>query len=825
MNVRRLPALAAVLLLVVPLPASAANAADWRLDPAAVAGLVARRMPTAAAARLDRGVAELAGARELGASLLGTRDLATMLLTTAARGGITPAATVAAPAEVSIEAAGARLVESSGAVADTAVRASLARLAAAIPDDLEATIAELASAMADAAVLRAEAFSALTPVEMETLERLAYSGEFLRNPSKRAVFEGLAARVDVSQLLAGAAMVLRASQQAIPVLRAGADRLPASPPAGPPMSPEPACGATDLPLPIWIGTPFADCWTSNHILAIDPAGDDVYNNNAGATYTIPTPGPVAVLLDLEGKDSYHSAGASAGSTQTDAVVEGAGVMGVGVLVDVTGDDSYNSFETLVGASTTSTVFAAQGAGIVGVGVHADVLGSDAYNSFNQQLITAAGGAAALRSQAVQGAAYTGVGLHADLGAEADYYNSVNTLTGPAGVAVGTLSFSSYTAQGAVEVGPSAAASIDVGGDDRYNSSNAIGVGTAATSAIYEVTSTQGTAGGREVRANIGAGILVNGTGNDLYNSDNTIKGRTGLYTAQIVQGAAVNATGAGIMVEGPGAPLDDPTGQQTPLGGSDRYNSGNAIGSALGGAGLTILNAQGVARPSLATGIPVVLPSLAVGVLADVGLSDDLYNSANIDAAKTTTPSIQCTLGCVHGEGAITGLGVAVMADLTLRGADEYNSENTAKGLTIRRTQGAVAANQGGPGVAVMLELDLRDADHFNAGNSTTNPVGINLALGASQGGPLLDVAVFADTAGSNLYNTFNTAGITPLAMVASGGGVAAIGVFADLLGPDTFAGGGAPSFCAGPAVLVDIDGATDVPPTVGPPCLLRLDT
>ena len=96
------------------------------------------------------------------------------------------------------------------------------------------------------------------------------------------------------------------------------------------------------------------------LLIVDLGGDDRY---AGAVAASQPGRPIGLLLDLAGKDRYES----------ETPAQGAGLTGVGVLLDAAGNDEYHARHY------------AQGAGQFGLGVCIDLAGDDRYlNRFSGQ---------------------------------------------------------------------------------------------------------------------------------------------------------------------------------------------------------------------------------------------------------------------------------------------------------------------------------------------------------------------------------------------------------------------------------------------------------
>ncbi len=105
---------------------------------------------------------------------------------------------------------------------------------------------------------------------------------------------------------------------------------------------------------IIIGGPGKTHYKGNVFMIIDFAGDDLFENNAGAS----TPeNPFCIVIDLAGDDKYIAKG---------NLSQGTGFMGTGILSDIQGDDLY------IGERGT------QGLGIFGGGILIDTAGDDMF---------------------------------------------------------------------------------------------------------------------------------------------------------------------------------------------------------------------------------------------------------------------------------------------------------------------------------------------------------------------------------------------------------------------------------------------------------------
>lgn len=160
---------------------------------------------------------------------------------------------------------------------------------------------------------------------------------------------------------------------------------------------------------IRIGSSGNDVHPGGDFLVVDPGGDDAYAGRNAAS----GPGlPVSMVLDLAGNDRYEG-GDEPGSLAY-------GLFGIGLLVDAEGNDAYRHRSMGLGASCCGfgglfdlagddayeTVGSdGQGAGLMGVGILADLAGKDRYVCATQS----------------QGFALTGgVGVLLDVSGDDDY---------------------------------------------------------------------------------------------------------------------------------------------------------------------------------------------------------------------------------------------------------------------------------------------------------------------------------------------------------------------------------------------------------------------
>jgi hypothetical protein len=200
------------------------------------------------------------------------------------------------------------------------------------------------------------------------------------------------------------------------------------------------------------------------LLIIDTGGDDTYANagaNADPQHSI------SLALDLAGNDAYRADPQTVGSF-------GAGILGVGILYDLAGDDVYE------GARCS------QGAAQFGVGVLIDGAGDDVYKSI----------------EGSQGSAVAGHGLLIDRAGNDRYeaYMDAQAFAGP----------------------NAAAALIDLAGNDRYIANDTDIRFPSAQNKEHNNSMCQGAGTGWRadyldgVSINGGVGILVDAAGDDEY---------------------------------------------------------------------------------------------------------------------------------------------------------------------------------------------------------------------------------------------------------------------------------------------------------------------
>lgn len=251
----------------------------------------------------------------------------------------------------------------------------------------------------------------------------------------------------------------------------------------------------------------------DYLLIVDEAGDDVYLGGASTS-----PGaPVSLLLDLAGGDRYPNGPAS-------------GSLGYAVLIDAAGNDSY-------GGSSHGL-----GDGFFGAGILWDRSGDDVYN---------------LKSRG-EGAGEAGLGLLLD-GGGADAYDIVREGQG----------FGSTRGAGVL---------VDVEGNDRYTADDTQIEFPSAQTPAHNDSMAQGTGAGlRQTDGEArsipgGAGVLVDGAGDDLYSAGVFAQGAGYFHAAGLLLDASGNDRYRAAWY-GQGAAAHDAAGLLLDVNGNDEYRA------------------------------------------------------------------------------------------------------------------------------------------------------------------------------------------------------------------------------------------------------------
>ncbi len=134
---------------------------------------------------------------------------------------------------------------------------------------------------------------------------------------------------------------------------------------------------------IIIGGTGPNRYTGNTAVIIDLGGDDLYEGNAGGTFSIHE--PLSFIIDFSGNDRYTAVGEggigygrmgigmvldlSGNDTYTaKTCAAGCGIAGAGIIMDFAGDDEYRGSEYM------------NGVGLWGMGISIDVSGNDRYTA-------------------------------------------------------------------------------------------------------------------------------------------------------------------------------------------------------------------------------------------------------------------------------------------------------------------------------------------------------------------------------------------------------------------------------------------------------------
>ena len=207
-----------------------------------------------------------------------------------------------------------------------------------------------------------------------------------------------------------------------------------------------------------IGGPYDDVYVGSYAVIIDIGGNDVYRLD-DTTKLDALALPIRCIVDLAGNDLYAGGDHSYAS----------GFGGVGILIDRAGNDTYTAGDFSLAS------------GLMGVGILHDMAGDDAYISGSN----------------TQGSGIFGIGVLFDDSGHDTYrcHAQAQAFGGTRGA--GVLS--------------------DVSGNDRYIAASPY-VDVLRYDA-HQVTFAQGAALGSRPVASGGIGVLVDGSGNDVYTSD------------------------------------------------------------------------------------------------------------------------------------------------------------------------------------------------------------------------------------------------------------------------------------------------------------------
>lgn len=432
-----------------------------------------------------------------------------------------------------------------------------------------------------------------------------------------------------------------------------------------------------------LGTTNDETYSSDCILLIDPAGNEVYDNNAGGSRGF---GSIAALIDLDGSDKYH--GQNGGASGFGA----AGFLVDADNLDPTGsdDDIYNATKSSQPGNGTNG-----GANSFGsVGFLLDAMGSDTYLAGNN----ATNG----------GARLVGQGFLLDMGFGSDDYIARKE---------GTNGGARLQGKGFL---------FDEGGSDEYNTSvnNITGVNVHTRRHAYD-GGDLGTNGGG---SNGGVGFLLDSRGNDNYTARGNgtnggarflgkgflldVRG-TDNYTANYTEDFSTGINGGG-STGGSGSLIDvggDGTEEYIVENNSSSKTSSEIAGVNGGGSGLN----RGITGINLLDS-PETIP--ASGLLLNIGSGDSTYRAAAEDNVFGT-----------NGGAYFNATGTLV----DRAGTDTYNAISNKSKFT-RGVNGGVYgsvtfASESGPGAGLLLDAlgsgDTYSQENCSGTDDTNVPKGV----------------------------------------------------------------------------------------------------
>ena len=227
----------------------------------------------------------------------------------------------------------------------------------AVPPPIRTAITMLVDAAAAARLSAAQAYAALTDEDraflLANISHITTEGEESPPDEQDRLF-ALLKKVDQQKIAEAAKILCVAADEVRDVLRTNAEAI-----AG--------WEARDsLHRPVHIATPLGDIvigtWRDDTyrqpaFILIEPAGNDVYLNRAGASSE--RLNGIALAFDLAGNDTYVS---------HEPFAFGAAKCGFGLLVDEAGDDSYSATHHSIGS------------GLLGLGVLVEAGGIDRYDA-------------------------------------------------------------------------------------------------------------------------------------------------------------------------------------------------------------------------------------------------------------------------------------------------------------------------------------------------------------------------------------------------------------------------------------------------------------
>lgn len=339
-----------------------------------------------------------------------------------------------------------------------------------LPDELADTIGVIVESLCEAKLMLNWAFSDVTKDEYSVLQEklpllLLDSDNNLTEKDTKKVLE-IAGKVKREYLLTASLYIARSCGAAYPVLKKiGQNSIQAQNLSKPDQKCKSAVGDIlfycDTPLgEIVIGGTSETTYTGRNLLTIDLGGNDAYMSGCGGAYG--SENPLSVLIDVLGDDVYK--------TKEDFAF-GSGFLGIGFLLDLAGNDQYfaNNFSL--------------GSGLLGIGYIKDESGDDTYSG----------------DTFAEGAGAFGIGILRDLTGNDQY-------------------FASYISQGFGFV-QGLGALIEGNGNDSYYSGGGYLNPLAITLPGHYFTLSQGFGFGIRNIASGGIGLLLDKSGDDIYESD------------------------------------------------------------------------------------------------------------------------------------------------------------------------------------------------------------------------------------------------------------------------------------------------------------------
>lgn len=511
----------------------------------------------------------------------------------------------------------------------------------ALPGDVRRALAWLLGGARQAEALRSAAVSASPFVLAAAAEAL--QRPFVVDRSGRARLDGsivaVARGVDLAGLQASAAVLAASADRAMAELAGGRSDGPCD---GDPTEPQEIGGLVAVDA---AGT--RTIYKRPYVVSLDLGGCDEYRNAAGGgffsaglaidvgshddLYVVPPETfalggaqiGLGVLVDDGGDDIYRTTGFGDLGTGI--------VGGVGLFADLGGDDVYDAMGSGGG-------YGSQGVGTLGVGAMIDPAGDDRYS---YRFDPGAASPGLIRILQAQGSAIAGTGVLADGGGRDTYLASATASAILLGQGSGFGQLAQGTTTGLL---------LDADGDDAYS------MGVTASSSGGESCSpfaALGVVHGQGSGIFYGAGVLLEGAGDDTYRIEASVEGTTG---------ATAGVGGQGFGDAKPSGPVfgvfpaNASVGLLADLGGDDAYSSSASAA------------AEEPCIPSVTEASQGAANNQALGVLVDLEGNDSYQHRASAPNGVESSA----------GQGAATLGATAVLADR--RGNDSYTGGSRSQG-------------------------------------------------------------------------------------------------------------------------------------------------